>query len=135
MAKPNRDHMIDVARQIWAVAPEMSPGSVERMMSFCADDLVMEWPFGPPEPCVGKPAARDFLLANLVEFDAFVNEGVFCDEAQGTVIAMGYSQGRNPRSGKPYRNRYVLVFQFGEDGLIHRWYEYLNPIAVLAAAE
>jgi uncharacterized protein len=132
MGDSSRDEMLAVVRAIWAAAPEMTPGSVDAMLSYCAEDMVMEWPFGPPKTCHSKAEARAFLVASLVAFDEFVNEGLYCDEGKQTVIATGYSSGRNPRTDKPYANRYVLVFHF-RDGLIDVWQEYLNPIAVLAA--
>jgi ketosteroid isomerase-like protein len=49
------------------------------------------------------------------------------------VIAEHRSDGIVAENGRPYRNRYVTVFTFADDGLVTGWREYYDAGVVVKA--
>ena len=132
MPNLTRDQLEERARFIFDSCSKMTPEGFDAGLAHCADDIFTEWPFGPPAPIEGKAALREFLLANTMDFEVTV-EHVYVDEKNQVTAATGRSKGKNPRTGLPYSNRYILLFKW-RDGLVTEWYEYLDPIQVLKSA-
>ena len=132
MSADRKQKLEEIARYVLTSSAQMNADGFDKVLACCTDDIFLEWPFGPPPPLRGKAAIREFLLANTMDFEV-TTEDVFVDAEKGVTVTTASSKGRNPRTGQPYTNRYVLLYKFRGD-LIAEWYEYLNPIAVMEAA-
>src|SRR4051794_40343824 len=91
MVDLTREQLESTARHVFASCSKMTPEGFEQGLACCADDIYMEWPFGPPPPLKGKSACREFLLANVMDFEVTVEE-VFVDEERQVTVATGRSK-------------------------------------------
>jgi uncharacterized protein len=111
---------------------------VARMARYLAPDVVMELPYAPPplpRRYDGLSAVLAFqrLAAGLFSSFAIEVERVHVVENAQVVVAEFRSEGVVAESGRPYRNRYVTVFELDPSGRVRRWREFYDPAAVRAA--
>jgi ketosteroid isomerase-like protein len=126
---------VDRVREIMNLADEMR---VDELVSLFADDAVMELPFAPGKMArshVGKTAIAEF---QRFARDAFSEFSMTVDAIHQTadpqvVIAEHRSDAVVAENGRPYRNRYVTIFTFDDDGLISEWREYYDAGVVVRA--
>lgn len=112
--------------------------SVEALVERFADDAVMELPFAP-----GKMTKRYDGKVAIAEFQRFARDSfrefsMAVDAIHETadphvVIAEHRSDAVVAENGRPYRNRYVTIFTFDDDGKIARWCEYYDAGVVVRA--
>lgn len=126
----------EIARYVFLTSAGMNMEAFEKVLAYCADDILMDWPYrapNAPDKIKGKDACRAFFqsVVGLMEFTLTV-DNVLVDERQNTTVLLGHSKGKNARTGRPYANRYVMIFVF-RNGLITEWHEYVNPLAAMAA--
>jgi ketosteroid isomerase-like protein len=122
-------------RAILELADEMR---VDDLIERFADDAVMELPYAPgrmEKRYDGKDAilafqrfARDSFSSFAMTIDAIHETG-----DPNVVIAEHHSDGVVAENGRPYRNRYVTVFTFADDGLVTGWREYYDAGVVVKA--
>ena len=110
----------------------------DALAAYLHDDVVIELPFAPPplrRVHEGKAAVVDFQRRAGASFGSFAMtiERVHLSVDGSVVVAEHSSVGTNAADGREYRNRYVTIFELGDDGLVRRWCEYYNPDAVRAA--
>lgn len=97
-------------------------------LQLCADDI--EWVVNGPatlEKCrsfKGRSGVQEFLdiLGESWEFSAFTPREFLADGS--TVIVLGEEKGRDKRSGTPFENRWVHIFDV-RGGEITRFREFL----------
>src|SRR5262245_53657941 len=104
---------------------------VDELIECFADDAVMELPFAPgrlAQRHAGKDAILAFQLGARDSFSTFsmTLDAIHETEHANVVIAEHHSDGVVAANGRPYRNRYVTVFTFGDDGLVTNWREYYD---------
>ncbi len=122
-------------RAILALAGAMD---LDGIAAYLADDVVMELPFAPApmrRAYEGKDAVVDFQRRARGSFSLFsmTVERLHLTADPRVVIAQHSSVGVAASTGRDYRNGYVTVFEFDDDGNVRRWCEYYNPDAVRAA--
>ena len=104
-----------------------------------SSDFVQEYPYramaDSPDQIEGADAFIAFCQPGMTAFEpyAFTIEFLY-ETADSTIVIAEYaSHTRLLATGAPYGNRYVGIFVFGDDGLLERWREYLNPQVIAAA--
>jgi ketosteroid isomerase-like protein len=122
-------------RELLALAGAMD---VEGIARHLAPDIVMELPYAPPPLARrydGLSAVLGFQRASAPLFSKFAIEIERVHVVEnGTVVVAEYrSEGVVAASGRPYRNRYVTVFELDPGGRIRRWREFYDPAAVQTA--
>lgn len=122
-------------KAILALADAMD---VDALIDWMADDAVMELPFA-PGTMPKRYEGRDEILA-FQQFarDAFSSFSMAVDAVHETtdpnvVIAEHRSDGVVAANGRPYRNRYVTVFEFDARGKVAVWREYYDAGVVVRA--
>jgi uncharacterized protein len=111
---------------------------VDELIEYFRDDAVMELPFAPgrmERRYEGKDAIYEF---QRFASDAFSQFAMTVDAVHETVdphvvIAEHRSDAVVAENGRPYRNRYVTVFEFDDDGKIVTWREYYDAGVVVRA--
>jgi ketosteroid isomerase-like protein len=126
---------VDVVREILRLAGTME---VDGLAAHLADSVVMELPFAPEgyaREHVGKEAVVRFQRAAARSFRGFAMyiDRVMSTDDRHVVVAEHHSDGIAAPTGRPYRNRYVTVFELDDDHLVSRWTEYYDPAVVTAA--
>ena len=111
---------------------------VEGMARYLAPDVVMELPYAPPplpRRYDGLSAVLGFQRATVGLFSSFSIEvdRVHVVEGGQVVVAEYRSDGVVSPSGRPYRNRYVTVFELDPGGRVRRWREFYDPAVVQSA--
>jgi uncharacterized protein len=111
---------------------------VEGMARYLAPDIVMELPYAPPpmpRRYDGLSAVLGFQRATIGLFSSFAIEvdRVHVVEGGQVVVAEYRSDGVVSSSGRPYRNRYVTVFELDPGGRVRRWREFYDPAVVQTA--
>jgi ketosteroid isomerase-like protein len=111
---------------------------VEGLARFLAPDVVMELPYAPtplPRRYDGLSAVLGFqrLAAGLFSSFAIEVDRVLVTEGGRSVVAEYRSHGVVAGSGRPYRNRYVTVFDLDAGGRVRRWREFYDPAVVQTA--
>jgi ketosteroid isomerase-like protein len=119
-------------RELLALAGAMDVDGIARHL---APDIVMELPYAPPplpRRYDGLSAVLGFQRATGPLFSSFRIEvdRVHVVETGTVVVAEYRSEGVVAASGRPYRNRYVTVFELDPGGRIRRWREFYDPAAV-----
>jgi ketosteroid isomerase-like protein len=125
----------DRVRDILALAGEMR---VDDLIAHFAEDAVMELPFAPgrmEKRYDGRAAIHAFQSMARDSFSSFAMtvDAIHATDDPNVVIAEHRSDGVVAANGRPYRNRYVSIFTFGDDGLVTRWCEYYDPGVVVRA--
>jgi uncharacterized protein len=111
---------------------------VDALADHLAADIVMELPFAPTgyaREHVGKDAAVKFQRAAARSFSTFsmtIDRILETTDAH-VVVAEHHSDGVAATSGRPYRNRYLTIFELDDAGLVRRWTEYYDPNVVTDA--
>ncbi len=128
-------HNVERVRLILQLADEMR---VDELVEHFADDAVMELPFAPGKMARehrGKEAIAAFQVFARDSFSEFAMtiDAVHATADPNVVIAEHRSDAVVAANGRPYRNRYVTVFRFDEDGRIVLWREYYDPGVVVRA--
>jgi uncharacterized protein len=111
---------------------------VDELIEYFRDDAVMELPFAPghmERRYEGKDAIYEF---QRFASDAFSQFSMTVDAVHETVdphvvIAEHRSDAVVAENGRPYRNRYVTVFEFDDDGKIVTWREFYDAGVVVRA--
>jgi ketosteroid isomerase-like protein len=111
---------------------------VGALRDLVADDVVMELPFAPgkmPKRYDGKEAVVEFQLFARDAFTSFAMqiEAIHETADPRVVIAEHSSSGVVVENGREYRNRYVTVFTFDDQGRVTKWREYYDAGAVVRA--
>jgi ketosteroid isomerase-like protein len=111
---------------------------VEGIARHLAPDIVMELPYAPPplpRRYDGLSAVLGFQRATAPLFSSFAIEvdRVHVVESGAVVVAEYRSEGVVTAGRRPYRNRYVTVFELDPGGRVRRWREFYDPAAVQTA--
>jgi len=122
-------------RAILELADQMR---VDDLIGYFADDAVMELPFAPGRMEKRHEGKEAILAFQLFARDSFSSFGMTIDAIHETgdphvVIAEHRSDGIVAENGRTYRNRYVTVFTFDDDGLVTGWREYYDAGVVVKA--
>lgn len=128
------------AERIRAVLALAGAMDLEGIARHLAPDVVMELPYAPPplpRRYDGLSAVLGFQRKTAPLFERFAIEiervHAVAPGPATVVIAEYRSEGTVAKTGRPYRNRYVTVFELDPSDRIRRWREYYDPAAVRAA--
>jgi ketosteroid isomerase-like protein len=126
---------IDRVRAIFALIDAMD---IDALIEYFADDAVMELPFAPgqmPKEYRGKAAAYGFQSSVKHTFREFsmTLDAVYETTDPNVVIAEHHAHGVVAANGRPYDNRYITIFTFGDNGKITNWREYYDAGVVVRA--
>lgn len=111
---------------------------VDALAALLADDVVMELPYAPDgygKEHRGKDAVVRFQRAAARSFSQFAMtvDRILATVDPLVVVAEHHGEGVAATTGRPYRNRYVTIFELDQDGRVRRWTEHYDPAAVTAA--
>ena len=113
-------------------------GDADAMLARYRDDFVLELPYGSPDaPTVieGKVAALDHLTAAFGVFRFSLELTEQHETTDPNRLVLEYvSDGTVLTTGKPYRNRYIGVYWFDDEGRVARVREFYNPVPSAIAA-
>ena len=119
-----------------ALAGDLASGTADYLDPF-AEDAVFEFPFSPGGGVhvEGKQRMTEYLhsIEGGVALDQFTLKARYPMTDGKTTVLEYDSKGRHRASGRPYVQSYIAVMQVS-DGRITWFREYLNPLAVMAAA-
>ncbi len=126
---------VELVRELLALSGAMD---VDGLAAHLADAVVMTLPYAPDDYArehVGKAAVVKFQRAAARSFSSFsmTTDRVIETTDPNVVVAEHHSDGIAATTGRPYRNRYVTIFELDDSGLVRRWTEYYDPIAVQTA--
>jgi ketosteroid isomerase-like protein len=114
----------------------ISAGSYDDVLGHIHDDLVFELPYGPDflPDTFDKKTYGEMQTGTFKMFTQFkIEPHVFHRMLDPDALVVEYrSDAIVERTGKPYRNRYIGVFQF-RDGKVIAWREFHNPEVATAA--
>jgi ketosteroid isomerase-like protein len=112
----------------------VSAGDVDRQLSFCTDDFVLDLPYAdPPKSVAGKETIRTYLRSALGIFQLQLTITQVYECADPDQLVLEYtSVGSVTTTGKPYANSYIAVAKF-RDGLVCSQREYYNPLPAVRA--
>lgn len=122
-------------REILELADQMR---VDDLIELFAEDAVMELPYAPGR-MEKRYEGKDAILAfQRFARDSFSSFSMTIDAIHETgdphvVIAEHHSDAIVAENGRPYRNRYVTVFTFADDGRVTGWREYYDAGVVVKA--
>jgi ketosteroid isomerase-like protein len=122
-------------RTILELADQMR---VDDLIEHFAEDAVMELPYAPGRMEKRYDGKAAILAFQLFARDSFSSFAMTIDAIHETgdphvIIAEHRSDGVVAENGRPYRNRYVTVFTFDDDGLVTGWREYYDAGVVVKA--
>jgi ketosteroid isomerase-like protein len=122
-------------RAILELADQMR---VDDLIELFAEDALMELPYAPgkrEKRYEGKDAILGFQRFARDSFSSFAMtiDAIHETADPHVVIAEHRSDGIVAENGRPYRNRYVTVFTFDDDGLVTGWREYYDAGVVVKA--
>lgn len=125
----------DRVREMMVLAGQMKVGE---LIEYFADDAVMELPFAPgnmEKAYRGKAAVLGFQEFARDSFSSFTMsvEAIHETADPNVVICEHRSDGVVAANNRPYRNRYVTIFTFDDDGLVTNWREYYDAGVVVRA--
>ena len=137
--------MVDINRDsgrtdaVIRLLSHFSAGDFDQAIALFSDDIEVRLPFqddrtGFWSHAGGKDRVRQLFAGVAGLFDPhplYVDEILSATDGK-TVIARYHGDFRARKTGKPYRNSYIAVFEF-DGGKIASWTEFHNPI-VLAEA-
>ena len=102
-----------------------------------AEDFVLRLPFPPPgvpSEFVGRETVRTLLAQTAQGRSPLVFHDIATLRTEDPELFLTTCKGQaTMNSGKPYRNQYVILTRI-RDGVVLEHVEYLNPLAVMAAA-
>jgi ketosteroid isomerase-like protein len=122
-------------REVLELADQMR---VDDLIERFADDAVMELPYAPGKMAKEHRGKAAILAFNEFARDSFSSFSMTIDAIHETadphvVVAEHRSDAIVAENGRPYRNRYVTVFTFDDDGLVTGWREYYDAGVVVQA--
>jgi ketosteroid isomerase-like protein len=84
-----------------------------------------------PRSVGGRQAVEAFmgLLPQMLESMTLVDRR-FYETTDPLIVIAEYRSEATTRTGRPYRNRYIGVFELDTDGKIALWREYFDPRAI-----
>ena len=113
-------------------------GDAAAMLAGYRDDFVLELPYGSPDAPVvveGRAAALEYLTAAFEVFRFSLELTEQHETADPNQLILEYvSEGTVLTTGKPYRNRYLGVYWFDDEGRVARVREFYNPVPSAIAA-
>jgi ketosteroid isomerase-like protein len=126
---------VDRVREMMVLAGEMK---VDELIAYFADDAVMELPFAPgkmEKAYRGKAAVLGFQEFARDSFSSFTMtvDAIHETADPNVVICEHRSDGVVAANNRRYRNRYVTIFTFDDDGLVTNWREYYDAGVVVQA--
>jgi ketosteroid isomerase-like protein len=98
-----------------------------------ADDGVLELPNRADGPRVmaGRSEVGEFLaIPPQALKDMPIVDRRYYETTDPSVVVAEYRSEGTTRQGRPYRNRYIALFEFDTSGKIALWREYFDPQAV-----
>ncbi|GGV49003.1 nuclear transport factor 2 family protein [Streptomyces spectabilis] len=112
-------------------------GDMEGWTALFAEDAVAEFPFAPegyPRRLDGRAALAAYLrgLGDHIAYDAFPYVEIHETGEPGTIVVEMRAEGRVLATGGPFAMAYVVIVTVG-DGLIVRYRDYWNPLALPAS--
>ena len=122
-------------REMMKLADAMN---VDELITFFADDAVMELPFAPGRMEKAYPGKASILEFQRFARDSFSSFAMHVDAIHETtdpnvIVCEHHSEAVVAENGRPYRNRYVTFFTFNADGLVTNWREYYDAGVVAKA--
>ena len=126
---------VERVQQLLVLAGDMR---VDDMLEYFTDDAVMELPFAPgrmDKRHEGKEAVAGFLKFVQHAFSSFsmTVDAIHETRDPNVVVAEHRSDGVVAENGRPYRNRYVTIITFDDDGKVVHWREYYDAGVVVKA--
>lgn len=115
----------------------IAAGDAEAMMAGYHDDFVLELPFeasGKPTVVEGKSAVIAYLTKAFEVFRfslELTDQHMAADPNQ--LILEYVSDGTVLPTGKPYRNSYIAMYWFDDDGRVLRVREFYNTAVAMRA--
>jgi ketosteroid isomerase-like protein len=114
-----------------------SPDWDTELVQLMAEDVIMEFPFAPPgrpQRLNGKEEVGAYFteLKRSIRIDSVSVVAIHKTTDPDVVIFQAQGKGRAIDTGLPFEPKYVDVLTF-RDGLLARWQDYWNPLAVLVA--
>jgi uncharacterized protein len=111
----------------------LANGDMEQLMTFWAEDGVLEFPFHPPgspDRVVGKSALTDFFQGTktTIKTSAFPISGSYPMLDPSFVFIEFDGQLQNLRTGEHYTNKYCVLLQFNEAGEVKLFREFFDSL-------
>jgi uncharacterized protein len=133
VTSPTGDDVLDAVK---AVLRCISEGRHDDIAGHLNDSFSFELPYGPdgfrgPFDKAGFDALQRGTFRQFTKFVIAPTEVHPCADS-GKVIVEYESEAEIAATGRPYRNRYIGVFEV-RGGRIDRWREFHNPEAVTKA--
>jgi ketosteroid isomerase-like protein len=127
--------LVAAAQDLVASAAAMDTDAI---LARFADDAVLEFPYRPgrePRRYEGKGAIAGFLGFARESFSEYTMraDAIHAGDDGRTVVIESSGEGTAAPTGRPYRQRYVIVVGFDDAGRIRSWREYYDPAAVIHA--
>jgi ketosteroid isomerase-like protein len=124
------------AEAVASLLVHFSAGDFDNAMTIFSDDITVTLPFqdertGFWSRVSGKRGVRQLFagVANLFDPHPLYIDEVFPATDGRTVIARYHGDFVARKTGKPYRNSYIAVFEFDND-VIRAWTEFHNPMVL-----
>jgi uncharacterized protein len=128
------DDILGLARAWLEVMPE---GRFDAFPGTVAEDFVLRLPFVPegiPPEFRGRDIARAALAGSARGRSPLVLRDLVLRRTDDPELVLATARGEaTMASGKPYRNEYVILIRIRGTAVIEHT-EYLNPLAIMAAA-
>jgi ketosteroid isomerase-like protein len=126
--------ILALARAWLEVMPE---GHFDEFPGGIADDFVLRLPFVPegiPSEFRGRETAQAAIAGSARNRSPLVLRDLVIRATDDPELILATARGEaTMASGKPYRNEYVILIRIREGTVIEHT-EYLNPLAIIAAA-
>jgi ketosteroid isomerase-like protein len=128
------DDVLALARAWLEVMPE---GRFDEFHGKIAEDFVLRLPFVPegiPSEFRGRETAQAALAGSARNRSPLVLSDLIIRATDDPELVLVTARGEaTMSSGKPYRNEYVILIRI-RAGTVIEHTEYLNPLAIMAAA-
>jgi ketosteroid isomerase-like protein len=129
--------MSEVLAMAHAWLEVMPEGRFDEFSGEIAEDFVLRLPFVPegiPSEFRGRETARAALAGSARNRGPLVLRDLVIRATDDPELVLATARGEaTMASGKPYRNEYVILIRIRE-GCVIEHTEYLNPLAIMAAA-
>lgn len=116
-----------------------SPEWDTSLLKLMADDVVMEFPFGPPgrpTRLSGKQEIASYFteLKKVIRLDRIRVTETYKTDDPNLVVLKAEGKGAAIQTGRPFEPKYVDFLTF-RDGMLVLWQDYWSPLAFLIATE
>ncbi|PEQ10821.1 hypothetical protein B2G71_20365 [Novosphingobium sp. PC22D] len=129
--------MSDIVEQVSQWLEHMPQGDFDEYPGGVAEDFVLRLPFMPeglPTEFAGRETARAALAQSARGREPLVfSDKVILRTEDPELVVVTANARTTMASGRPYANSYVIFVRI-RNGVIIEHTEYLNPLAVIAAA-